>query len=283
MPLTYLDQNALLALGHKARRSEFRKKLDDALVPGLLTVVVSSWHLIETANTANLKNALELANFIDSLQPKWLLERRDIQKLDVEEDFCRFLKLGCAARPRITTRSAAFAALNEQKDAPRFDIPSPRFIKQWIEHPEQLRELEAVYARNASTLPRLRDLKKEGKLTEELTRRVNEILVKASLPKSTPAGLEVGREAKMDYVLQAKVETIPSLAIEYAISEREWVSQGGVDRNTLIDKFHLISALPCVDEIVSDDKFFQKIYPVAVTTGHVRAKLISNVEFLGRF
>ena len=35
------------------------------------------------------------------------------------------------------------------------------------------------------------------------------------------------------------------------------------DRNTLIDKFHLIAALPYVDEIVSDDDFFHKIYPVA--------------------
>jgi hypothetical protein len=38
-----------------------------------------------------------------------------------------------------------------------------------------------------------------------------------------------------------------------------------------------------VDEIVSDDKFFHRIYPVAVKTGHVRAKLIGNAELLNRF
>lgn len=54
-------------------------------------------------------------------------------------------------------------------------------------------------------------------------------------------------------------------------------------QNTLIEKFHLISGLPCVDEIVSDDKFFHRIYPVAVKTGHVRAKLIGNAELLNRF
>jgi hypothetical protein len=32
------------------------------------------------------------------------------------------------------------------------------------------------------------------KLTDELRRRVDEILVTASLPKSTPAGLDIGRE-----------------------------------------------------------------------------------------
>lgn len=283
MPLTYLDQNALVALGRKARNAEFRKILDTALESGSLTIVVSSWHLIETANTPDLPRALELAEFIDSVRPVWLLERRDIQKLDIEEDFCRFLGLEYPTKPRVTTRSAAFAALNNQNDAPKFNIESRAFVKQWIEHPEQLRVLEETYKRNAETLPRLRELTKQGKLTAEIRRRVDELLVTGSLPKSTPAGLDVGRETRMEYVQQAKVENIPSFAIEAAISEHEWASQGGADRNTLIDKFHLISGLPCVDEIVSNDKFFHKIYPVALKTGHVRAKLIGNAELLKRF
>jgi hypothetical protein len=100
---------------------------------------------------------------------------------------------------------------------------------------------------------------------------------------ATPAGLHVGREVKIDYVQQANIDAMPTLAIESAISEHEWVSKGGADRNTLIDKFHLISALPYVDEIVSDDKFFHELYPVAVKTGHVKAKLLGNAEFLNRF
>jgi hypothetical protein len=112
---------------------------------------------------------------------------------------------------------------------------------------------------------------------------VREILVTASLPETTPAGLHVGRELKIDYARRAKIDSVPTLAIESAISEHEWVSQGGADRNTLIDKFHLISALPYVDEIVSDAKFFHKIYPIAQSSGHVRAKLLSNAEFLDRF
>jgi hypothetical protein len=283
MLLTYLDQNALIKLGRKARNHEFRKRLDSAIESGSFAAVVSSWHLIETAHTSNLANATELADFIDSLKPSWLLERRDIQKLDVEEDFHRFLKLDYPSKPRVTTRSAVFAALNNQKDSPKFDIPSPKFVKQWIEHPEQLIVLEEVYKENADTLPKLRELTKQGKLTDEIRRRVDELLVTGSLPKSTPAGLVVGREVRMEYAQQVKVDVIPSLAIEAAISEHEWVSQGGADRNTLIDKFHLISALPCVDEIVSEDKFFHKIYPVAQKTGHVRAKLLSNDEFFKRF
>jgi hypothetical protein len=283
MPLTYLDQNALIAVGVKARQSDFRKKLDSLLESGALSAVVSTWHLIETANTANLAGAVELAEFIDSLKPAWLLERRDIQKLEVEEDFFAFLKVDCPAKPRVTTRSAVLAALNGQKDAPKFDIPSPAFVKQWIENPEQLKVLEETYKKGVDTLIRLRELAKQGKLTDELRRRVDEILITASLPKTTPAGLEVGRELRTGYVQQVKIAHLPTIAIETAISEHEWVSQGGADRNTLIDKFHLISALPYVDEIVSNDKFFHEVYPWAQKTGHVKATLVSNEELLKRF
>jgi len=283
VPQSYVDQNTLIALGVRARKPDFRKKLDDALASGVLSVVVSTWHLIESANTKNLAAAIELAEFVDSLKPAWLLERRDAQRLEVEEDFCAFLKLECQQKPRVTTRSAALAALNGEKDAQKFDIPSPVFVKQWIEHPDQLKVLEETYKKGVDTLIRLRELAKEGKLTEELRRRVDELLVMASLPKTTPAGLDVGRELKIGYVQQVKIATLPTLAIETAISEHEWVSQGGADRNTLIDKFHLISALPYVDEIVSDDKFFHEIYPWAQKTGHVKAKLVGNEELLKRF
>jgi hypothetical protein len=132
MPLTFPDQNALVALGRNARNPDFRKKLDAALESRSLSVVVSSWHLIETANTTNLGNAIELADFIDSLRPDWLLERRDIQRLDVAEDFYKFANLKFTVSPRVTTRSAVFASLNGQKDSSKFDIASRDFVNKTL-------------------------------------------------------------------------------------------------------------------------------------------------------
>src|SRR5690348_17214507 len=103
MALIYLDQNALIELGRNARSSTFRKRLDGFIETGSLNVVVSLWHLIETAHTKNCNNAMELAEFIDSIRPAWLLERRDIQKLEVQEDFYKFLKLEFAMASRVTT------------------------------------------------------------------------------------------------------------------------------------------------------------------------------------
>ena len=178
-----------------------------------------------------------------------------------------------------------WATLNGEGDAPKFDIPSRSFVEQWMKHPEQLEPMEKPYKDNADALAGLRAAVRQGRLTDEMRERVNEQLLKMSLPTFTPAGLEIGRGLKADYVRQAEIQCMSSFAIETVISEHAWgVRDGsGLDRNTLIDKFHLISALPYVDEVVSDDGFFHTIYPFAQKTGHVRATLIRNEEFLKRF
>lgn len=283
MPLTYLDQNGLIELGVRARRADFRGKLDSMIGSGAMSAVVSSWHLIETANTTSIANAVELAEFIDSLKPAWLLERRNIQKLDVREDFWGFLKLDFPLQPRVATRSAVIAALNGQADAPKFEIPSRDFVAQWIKNPEQLAVLKRAYASNARALTAMREATKAGKITEEIRRRADQEFVRGLLTAVTPAGVDVGREVVCEYIEKVNLAGIPSLASETAIADHEWTDVGGADRNTLIDKFHLISALPYVEEVVSDDRFFQKIFPVAQKTGHVKSRLLSNAEFLTRF
>ena len=70
-----------------------------------------------------------------------------------------------------------------------------------------------------------------------------------------------------EYIAQATDSSILSLSIGGAVSEQERDNQGGADCNTLIDKFDLISALPYVDEIVSNDHFFHSVYPAALKTG----------------
>ena len=283
MPTTYLDQTALIGLGRKARVPEFRKKLDDVLNSGGLRVVLSLWHLVETVHTTKLENAIELAQFIESLRPAWLFERHDVLRMEVAEDFCKYAHIEHEAEPRISTFSAIFAALNRSPDGPRFDIPPARFVTEWWNHPDQMQPLEAAYKGNVDALLGIREMKKQGKMTDDIRNQARRVLFEHTVPTRTPAGLEVGHAIREEYITQAKEESIPTVAIEKAISEHEWDAQGGADRNTLIDKFHFIPALPYVDEIISEDHFFGAVYPAAVRTGYVKARLIGNKEFLGRF
>lgn len=281
---SYLDQNVLIKLGFKALGNpEFAIRLTSQVENGTLRVVVSTWHLIETANTSKVENAVRLADFIDSLRPAWLLEKYDITRCEVQEDFFRFAKVDHAAQPRIGTRSAAIAAVNRAKDHPKFDIPSRRFVQQWIKHPEQLDALKKQYENGVKALTWIRQAVKEGRITNDVRKQVNRIFLKEHVPSLTPSGLQLPRDLLAEYIERADVSQIPTIVIESAISEHEWKGQGGADRNTQIDKFHLIGALPYVDEIVSEDEFFHLAYPVALKTGYVRAKLLRFDDLLRRF
>lgn len=284
MPLTYTDQNALIKLGFKTLGdSTFCATVVAAVKSGARRVVVSTWNLVETANTQNIENARKLAEFMDSLQPQWLLERYNIQELEIHEDFFRFARIPFEPKPRVGSRSAAISSLNGQKDDPKYDIPSRAFVEQWIKNPDQLEVLRKSYEKNAEALLGLRQAVKAGKITDAIRKQTNQAFLKRHMPETTPRGLKIPRELATEYVERADIRAIPSLMIETVIADNEWYVEGGADRNTLIDKFHLIPALPYVDEIVSDDAFFHTIYPVAQKSGHVRAKVIKFNEFLHRF
>jgi hypothetical protein len=175
------------------------------------------------------------------------------------------------------------ATLSGERDSPKFDIPSRAFVEQWIRHPEQFDDLNKTYEENAKALEGLRQAVKDGKMTDEIKKQADRLFLKSVLPTTTPNGLEIPRELATEYVARADINSIPTRAIEAAISDHEWESMGRTDPNSLIDKFHLIPSLQYVDEIVSDDKFLQRLYPVAEKTGYVRARLLHFDEFLKRF
>ena len=207
--------------------------MDAALKNGSLSVVLASWHLVETAHTKNANAALELAEFIDGLQPRWILERRDIAAIEVAIDFWTFASIKYSPPPLVGSRSALFAALNRQPESKKFDIPATAFVKQWMEHPEQLEPIEKSCKDNVESLVRLREMQKEGKITPEVRQKVTRTMIEMVLPAKTPEGLDYGRELRESYLQQVTVNSIPILAIETAISQNEWGAKGGADRKDI--------------------------------------------------
>jgi hypothetical protein len=283
--MIYLDQNALIGLGLRVHKDPLlRERIYKRIGAGSLRIVVSLWHLVETAQTANINSATRLADFIDSLEPLWIHERRELQKLDVKEDFYRHCNIEFEVHARITSKPAVLGALFGDGALAKYDIPSRDFVKGWIKHPEQLDIMKKSFESEAESISKLRELFMQGKLTAQIRKEANRKWFEISMPKETPAGLQISPEMKAEYAQLADVNAIPSFAVEEAISVNEWGEEavGKVDRNTFLDKIHLISALPFVDEIVSTDPFFRAIYPAAQKSGHVKACLVSNEEFMGR-
>jgi hypothetical protein len=278
MSLTYLDQNALIELGHKSRKAEFRAKLNVALESGSLTIVASITHLIETANTTNRQNAITLAESLESLKPAWLV--LNPRRLEIAEDFYRFANIACSSSERVISGSHGFAHGVGQ---PSLNATPKQFVEELINHPELRNDFESVCRLSVEASRSVRKDRKAGKLSPDRIRRAQERTIRAEAPNQTPSGLQIAPQLKEEYAKQAKVSAIPTMAIESAISEYLRTRNDYTDRNSVIDKFCLFYAPPYVDEIVSNDKLFRIVYPEAEKSGHVRARLIRNEVFVARF
>lgn len=277
MQLIYLDQNALIALGVRAREVEFRKKLDEFIAAHQDPFVLSLWNLVESSYGESPNNSQELADFIDSLRPKWLLERHQILALDVRESLYAYLGIGVPAPHRVVSRTEMFAALSRESGGPVFIGSLRRFVELWRKH-----RLEGAYIESARSCSRLQLAKKAGRVTTQGKMDAARALVRSVVPRLTPFGIEIPGATIREYVEGVDPLAIPSVALDLAISELEWAEQAktGQERNAVIDKFHLVSALPYSDSIVSDDRFLGRAFDSVRTRPYVRAKLLRNNELV---
>jgi hypothetical protein len=282
--ITYLDQNAVINAGLKGRRDDvFREKLNGAITGERLTVVLSAWHWVETSRAPNRSSALQLADFMDSLSPSWLRERRDLERGEVHTSFLKFCNVPFDPPRAVVTRLELIAALNRLPVSLALDCTSRQFVDGWMTNPNSVKPLVQSYLKNADALRNLRKARAEGRVTAEIKREGDRRLIEGFLPDGTPSGVLIDRETKCQFLDSAKLEDFPSLSIESALAEHSWAHTDEPSLNSMVDKFHLISALPYVDCVVSNDKYFHSIVPIATKTGFVRAQVLPFDEFVEDF
>ncbi len=284
MPNVYLDQNALIYAGKKRQKdASFSTNLFNAIADGRFTIILSAWHWVETARTKNLGMAAELADFMDGLNSRWLRDRRDLEKIEVHRNFFKFIGVDYTPPPAILTRIELIAALNRLPVSPEMDRSSREFVEGWIKNPDLMRPIERSYEANADALKNLRSALAAGKLTNAIRKQGDRKLLEGFLPSETPAGIVVDAGTRNRYLDTANISELPSLAIEFLIAEKSWANEGGTDWNTMVDKFHLISAMPYVDVIVSDDSYFHSILPALKAAPFPLARVLRFEDFCKEF
>jgi hypothetical protein len=284
MPNVYLDQNALIYAGKKGHKdARFSANLLNAVASGRFTIILSPWHWVETARTKNLAMAGDLADFMDKLCSRWLRDRRDLERLEVHRNFFKFIGVDYPIPPPIFSRVELIAALNRVPPSPAIDRSSREFVEAWIKHPDLMRPIEESYAANANALKSLRSALAAGKLTSAIRQQGDRKLIEGFLPSETPAGIAVDSGTRNRYLDTVNVNELPSLAVEFLLAEKSWASKGGADWNTMVDKFHLIAALPYVDVLVSDDGYFHSILPILQSVPFPLGRVLRFADFCKEF
>jgi hypothetical protein len=89
VPLIYCDHNFITtALQEPEAYLNHLRRLVES---GTVTFVLSPMHWVDTAEDADICRGDAKANFMDSLQPRWLFDRRSIQRKEVTSQFFRFV------------------------------------------------------------------------------------------------------------------------------------------------------------------------------------------------
>ena len=201
----------------------------------------------------------------------------------MESEFFAFVHVPFTPPSPLLTRGALLSAMNRVQVGEDTAPSSREFVEEWIKKPELMSPVISSYQKNALAMAHLREAMASRKLTEDHKRQGDRELISRIMPSKTPNGITVGAETRSKFLDTVGFRDFPTLAIEAEIAEYEWAGEGRTDWNSMVDRFHLISALPYTDLIVSDDQYFYTLLPIAQRTRFAKAHVIKSAEFCRNF
>jgi len=246
VPLVYCDHNFIATALQEPEG--YRDQLRELARHDTVTFALSPMHWVDAAEDQDVARGNAKADFMDSLRPRWLLDRRSIQRKEVASRFYQFLGVNCEA-PQIMGHIAdVIFDLTGQKG----DRSSRAFVNHFRgigrNHPLEQSLRQAFLANNKNI-----ELFRRKKLTSTVAAKVQRLYIRQLLPGQTPTGLLIDEAIKDNFMQQTQLENFPAIAIENRATRDNWQHKRPLSRNNFVDQQHII-ALPYVDSFLTDDK-----------------------------
>jgi len=231
-------------------------------------------HWVDAAEDQDVARGNAKSDFMDSLQPRWLLDRRSIQRKEVTSRFYQFLGVNCDA-PQIM---GEIADVIFDLTGRRGDRSSRAFVNHFRgigqNHPLEQSLRQGLVANNKNI-----ELFRKKKLTGAVAAKVQRLYIRQLLPDQTPAGLLVDETTKDNFVQQTQLEDFPAIAIENRATRDNWQHERPLSRNNFVDQQHII-ALPYVDSFLTDDKKLRSLVGrITANLPFQAAVLMTKAEF----
>lgn len=208
MPIIYFDHNFIATALQEPE--EYRNQLQELAACGRVTFVLSPMPWVDAAEDRNIARGYAKADFMDSLQPRWLFDRRSIQRKEVT-------LLNCDAPQIMGDIADVVFDLTGQ----RGDRSSRAFVNHFRgigqNHPLEQSIRQAFVTNNKNI-----ELSRRGKLTPTLAAKVERLYIRQLLPDRTPPGLVIEEATKGNFAQQTQLEDFPAVAIENRATRDNW-------------------------------------------------------------
>ncbi len=265
----YADQNFLI---YCTKNPTWQRKIKEAHNSGAITIVLSPWHFYECGRGAAHADADELLNFTEDLQPKWIIERADLQLFefwavwnqvwnsskDTVEPIGTFAEIA-AIVSKVDERHlrnvkmrdyvnafSRYNALAEVKKA----LENQRYVSDAVRNEYLRRRSDKTTWQDmelrhlAVQLARL-ELKTNG--TNQVWDRANRLVYEQPI------------RTQMEFFISSSfTRELKCHATEAAFTEELFASGGGLDARRFVDRQHASVALPYCDRFITDDGELRK-------------------------
>jgi hypothetical protein len=280
-PMVYCDHNFVI-VAHDAGAA-YHEHLGELISTNRLRFALSTWHWLEMARDKDSARGFSVAAFADSLSSAWLFERLAIQRWEVEDAFfhsmgiqhTRASRLGGLAEVLADLTGADTQITGTYKDSRAF-----------VSHMQSLGEkhpLNVSLRDNFDAQKQNGENYRSGKLTPEMLRCLDKILIRRFLPLTTPTGEKIDNSIKDKFLQSCKMDAFPSTAVEAALTIDGWQTGRTLNDRAFRDSQHVI-ALPYVDFFVTDDgPLTAAIQRVTGKLTFRTAEVITKAEFDKRF
>lgn len=272
MPTIYCDHNFIATALQEPE--EYRNQVRELARLGTVSFALSPMHWVDAAEDQDVARGNAKADFMDSLQPRWLFDRRSIQRKEVASHFYQFLGVNCEAPQIMGDIADVIFDLTGQ----RGDRSSRAFVNHFRgigrNHPLEQSIRQAFVTNNKNI-----GLFRRGKLTSTLATKVERLYIRQLLPDKTPAGLLLDETTKDNFVQQIQLEDFPAVAIENRATRDNWKHKRPLSRNNFVDQQHII-ALPYADYFLTDDKKLRSLITgIGTKLPFHAAALMKKAEF----
>jgi len=270
--LIYCDHNFIATALQEP--DEYRNRLRELVGLGTVTFALSPMHWVDAAEDQDIARGNAKADFMDSLQPRWLFDRRSVQRKEVASRFYQFLGVNCDAPQIMGTIADVIFDLTGQ----RGDRTSRAFVNHFRgigqNHPLQQSLRQAFVSNNKNIA-----LYRKGTLTGALAAKVERLYIRQLLPNQTPAGLVVDEATKDNFMKQTQLDNFPAIAIENRATRDNWKHKRPLSQNNFVDQQHII-AVPYADRFLTDDKKLRSLITrISANLPFSAATLMKKAEF----
>lgn len=274
----YADHNLLI---NCVNRPTWRNAVIDAQRAGRIQLVLSPWHFFEYANGVEHAGADELMRFVEEVQPKWILERSDLQLFELWIVWRQIWERSTDSVAPIGTFAEVVAVLSKVNDHRLDGVGIREYVMGFAdsegvdllrravaEHREIATEVRTPFLerRSSSRFQRGLDL---NHVAIQLAR----IELRTSNPdRIFPRAAQILREQPMAtqiemFIYWGCVRMLKCYQVERALSEELLTGKAALDSNRYVDRQHACVGLPYCDRFITDDVDLTK------RCAHVKSKL----------